>query len=56
MQEIKSFQMRLPRDLWLFLKKVSAENDTSMMDIFITCLEKYKKSYEKKLTLSDPNV
>ena len=46
----KAFLMRLPRDLWLFLKTTSAEQERSMQDILITCLEKYKKRLQNRLT------
>lgn len=55
-QEIKSFNMRVPRDTWLFLKKVSAEQGISMTEIIIRCVEKYKKRLENKLTIDDTHV
>ena len=41
---IKTFNMRMPRDLWIFLKKTAAEQEVSMTDIIIRCVDKYKKN------------
>jgi hypothetical protein len=49
-KEVKSFQVRLPRETWEFLKKNSVDTDKSMMGIILGCVEKYKKRCEKKLT------
>lgn len=53
MQELKTFNVRLPKDLWLFLKKESADQETSMCEIILTCLTKYRKNKEKKLLTGD---
>lgn len=53
MRDIKAFSMRVPKDIWLFLKKVSAEQDKSMMEVVLEQVNKYKKSYEKRLTSHD---
>lgn len=50
MQEMKAFQMRVPKDIWLFLKHEAAEKETSMVEIILSCVRKYKKNEEKKLT------
>jgi hypothetical protein len=55
-QTTKAFQMRMPKDIWLFLKKTAADQERSMMDIILTCVEKYKKRCEKKLTDDDTLV
>lgn len=49
-KEIKTFNVRLPKDTWLFLKKTAAEQGVSMTDIIIRCVEKYRKKLENKLT------
>ncbi len=55
--QLKSFNMRIPRDLWIFLKKISAENDTSMNSYILDHLLKAKQKYEKKdLTSNGANV
>lgn len=54
--DVKHFNMRMPRDLWLFLKHSAASQGTSMTDIIVDCLDKYKKKIEKKLTETDAYV
>jgi len=49
-KDIKMFQMRMPRDMWVFLKKTAIDQEISMMDIIIRCVDKYKKKMENKLT------
>ena len=52
-KEMKAFNVRFSKDLWMFLKKMSFEQEVSMNDIVVFALEKVRKSYEKKLTLDD---
>jgi len=55
--KIKSFNMRMTRELWLFLKKVAAENDTSMNSYILSVLMKSKEKHDKKeLTNNDATV
>lgn len=56
MSDIKTFNMRMPKETWRFLKKVAAEQERSMGEIIISCVEKYKKRLENKLTDQDANV
>lgn len=57
MKEIKTFNVRLRKDLWMFLKKEAANRETSMTGIIQTCVIKFKKRCEKKeLTVNDTNV
>lgn len=49
MSNYKNTNLRLSKEMWLFLKKVAAEKETNMTSIINECLEKYKKKYEKKL-------
>jgi predicted DNA-binding protein len=49
-KDVKSFNVRLPRETWIFLKKVSAEQERSMAEVVAACVEKYKKRLENKLT------
>jgi len=53
---IKTFNMRMPRDLWIFLKKTAAEQEVSMTDIIIRCVDKYKKKIDNHLTVEDTSV
>ena len=54
--DYKSFQVKLPRETWLFLKYTALEQDKSMMAIIVQCLEKYKKKLASKLTAKDIDV
>jgi len=47
----------MSRELWLFLKKIAAENDTSMNSYIISTLLLAKQKYDKKeLTNSGTKV
>lgn len=48
MEEIKAFNIRVPKELWVFLKKQSIEQEKTMNAIIQTVLEKYKKGFDKK--------
>lgn len=55
-KEIKNFNMRIDKDLWMFLKAEAAATETSMTDIISACVDKLKRKKEKKLTQSDAHV
>lgn len=55
-KDIKMFQMRMPKELWIFLKKTAIDQEISMMDIIVRCVNKYKKRLENKLTDNDTRV
>lgn len=55
-KEIKNFNMRIEKDLWMFLKAEAAETETSMTDIISACVAKLKKNKEKRLTHQDTHV
>ena len=55
-QPTKAFQVRLERDTWIFLKRISAEQERSMATIIEECVKKYKKRFESGLTSSDTVV
>lgn len=44
----KAFIIRIPKDLWVYLKKKSAEKETSMTQLIENELEKMRKKDEKK--------
>lgn len=48
MSELKPFQVRLPRESWLFLRRKSIDIDASMNDIIIQLVRKYKEKCENK--------
>lgn len=52
----KAFQVRMERETWLFLKKISADQERSMVTIIEECVKKYKNKFEKGLTESDTVV
>lgn len=57
MGKIKTFNIRLSRELWVFLKRKAIDDDISMNSLIISCVERLKKKSEKKeLTQSDANV
>ena len=47
--EEKAFQVRLPREMWLFLRNKSTEIDKSMNYIIIQLLKKYMENTKKDL-------
>lgn len=54
--DLKTFNMRMPRETWLFLKKQAALQEVSMTEIILRCVEKYKRKFDNKLTDEDTNV
>lgn len=54
--EIKIFNMRIAKELWMFLKAEAAAKETSMTNIIVACVEKHKKKIESKLTHTDTHV
>jgi hypothetical protein len=55
MQQVKAFSIRIPKDTWIFLKKLAAEQEMSMMQIIKDCLETHRKKYEKKMNSTVDN-
>lgn len=53
MDNIKAFNVRMPKEMWVFLKKQSLYKEKPMNVIINYCLEKYKKTCEKTLTLDN---
>ncbi len=47
--EIKTFNVRVPKEMWVFLKYHSIHNETSLNAIVNQCLIKYKKNIDNKL-------
>ena len=45
---MKTFNMRMTKSMWMFLKRVAAEQEESMTDIVNRCVEKYKKKFDNK--------
>lgn len=53
MKEVKAFSVKMPKELWSFLKKRSVDCDMKMNEIIISLLEKYRKRIENKLTTTE---
>ena len=53
---IKTFNMRMPKDMWMFLKNAAAQQEISMTEIIVRCVDKYKKKFDSRLTSSDTHV
>lgn len=50
---IKKFVIRIPKDMWTFLKLESIDQEVSMNQVIIRQIKKMKKSKEKLLTPPD---
>ncbi len=48
-KDLKTFNVRLPRDLWLYIKNISVTTDTSLNTIIINLIGSHKMKIEKKL-------
>jgi hypothetical protein len=49
MQEIKTLNIRLLRDQWLFLKHKAMENDISMNELLRVLVDRHQRKCEKKV-------
>lgn len=56
MKDVKAFNVRLPRETWLFLKMYCAQKETHMNKLLAEYVEKLKNNYEKGLTKSNAVV
>lgn len=54
--ETKTFNIRIPKETWLFLKKTAIFQETSMADLIVRCVNKYKDKFNQALTLEDDDV
>lgn len=43
---IKTFNVRIPKELWLFLRKHSIDLEISMNQIIVNCMMSYKNKNE----------
>jgi predicted HicB family RNase H-like nuclease len=53
MPDIKKFNVRIPKQVWEFLKIRSMKQERSMNSIITDCLTNYKNRCENKLTSKD---
>jgi len=56
MTDIKSLQIRIPKELWAFAKKKGIDREISFNMLIVDLLRKYKEKCEKKLTKDDTTV
>ncbi|CAB4133944.1 hypothetical protein UFOVP265_31 [uncultured Caudovirales phage] len=56
MPKQKAFSVRLPYEIWSFIKKRAIDQDTSMNDLMVECLIKLKIKSENKLTDNNTKV
>ena len=56
MTDIKSLQIRIPKELWAFAKKKGIDREISFNMLIVDLLRKYKEKCEKKLTKDDTVV
>ena len=55
-EEIKAFTMRMPEDLWYFLRKWSLVKKVSMMTMINEEMRDFQKRNKKALTHHDTRV
>ncbi len=56
MAGIKTFNVRLNKDLWSFIKKKGVDREMSLNQLIVELITKYKNKCEKRLTDSDAMV
>ncbi len=47
--DLKYFNMRLPRDLWMFVKNSAALEEVSMTEIVVNSLDMYRRKIHKNV-------
>lgn len=52
----RRFTMRMPNDIWKFLKKAAVDQESSMTDIILRCVSKYRKKFDEKGCKDDTKV
>jgi hypothetical protein len=55
-KDIKTFNMAMPKETWLFLKDRAAIQEEPMAAIILRCVDKYKKKFDSRLTPDHTNV
>jgi predicted DNA-binding ribbon-helix-helix protein len=53
MSELKIFNIRLEKELWTFLKKKAVDRETTLNEMMVEMIRKYKRKCEIKLTDQD---
>lgn len=49
MKDIKTFNIRIPKEDWQFIKHKAIERDLSMNELIISLIQIHKKKCEKKV-------
>lgn len=44
----KAFSVRMPKEIWAFLKMDAANKETTMNNIIIGCVKKYMEKVDRK--------
>ncbi len=55
-EDIKAFSIRMPRKLWISIKREAAQKEISMTDLIIESIIYYRKEKKKALTVKDTVV
>lgn len=55
-KEIKTFNVRIPKEVWSFLKRKAVIDETTMNDIVNKVLDKYMRLQTKKISENDLNL
>jgi hypothetical protein len=54
--EKKALNLRMKKEVWVFLKKLSLKKEKTMNAIIVDTLEKMKNKHEKRLTKGDTTI
>ncbi len=53
MKDIKAFQLRIPKEHWIFLKKKGIDRELSLNAIIVELIESYKNKCGKKYSIKN---
>jgi hypothetical protein len=53
--EFKVINFRFPKDIWLFIKQTAVDDECSMTDLVVKCVNAYKKKIEKRASKVNTN-
>lgn len=49
MTNIKAFNIRLPKEMWIFIKKKAIDREMSINQLLIELIKKYQKKFENSV-------
>jgi hypothetical protein len=55
-ETIKALTFRMPRQTWLYYKKLAADRDMNLTELMLIVLERYKNNSQKMLQSQDTEV